>query len=73
MAAAKRQSDLLRRHLFLGQNKDRAGGCSIKPIPVEHLHDPELGDDPGCGRRVVRRMNKLGSSPGDRLDRTGIG
>ena len=46
-------------------------GGSLRPIPGGSLHDPEHVGDPGTGRRVARRF--LGSSPGDRLDRTGIG
>ena len=43
---------------------------SIRPIPVRDIHDPGSGGDPGIGR-VARRV--VGSGPGDRLDRAGIG
>ena len=56
-------SDLLRRHQFWGG--------SLRPIPGGSLHDPGYVGDPGTGRRVSRRC--LGSNPGDRLDRNGIG
>ena len=46
-------------------------GRSARPIPGGSLHDPEIVGDSGTGRRVARRL--LGSNPGDRLDRTGIG
>ena len=46
-------------------------GGSIRPIPGRILHDPVHDGDPGTERRVARRL--LGSSPGDRLDRAGIG
>ena len=56
-------SDLLRRH--------QCFGGSIQPIPERDFHDPGSAGDPGIGRRVARRV--VDSSPGDRLDRAGIG
>ena len=45
---------------------------SMQPTPGRFLHDPADGEDPGAGRRVARRVQRV-SSPGDRLDRIGIG
>ena len=46
-------------------------GSSLRPILDGFMHDPGHVGDPGTGRRVARSC--LGSNPGDRLDRAGIG
>ena len=44
----------------------------MQPIPGRFLHDAAEGEDPGAGRRVARRVQRV-SGPGDRLDWIGIG
>ena len=62
--------DLLRKHhvsLFIGDfraacSRSRVGFCTT----------PADGEDPGAGRMVAKRVQRV-SSPGGRLDRIGIG
>ena len=51
--------------------KTRVSG-SERPIPGGFTGDPGIHENPDIGRSVVRRLSGC-SSPGGRLDQTGIG